>query len=126
MGDTNVTCTASDAAGNSVSGSFVVSVLNAPLQMQNLVEYIRGLGAPEGTTNPLVNQVLAAENSSQTDNHVACVKMNDFLSMVSKKGRDLPYGSSGFMTSEANRIIGVLGCSTTRGRPQQSLDSSSN
>jgi len=126
MGDTNVTCTASDAAGNSVSGSFVVSVLNAPLQMQNLVEYIRGLGAPAGTTDPLVNQVLAAEGSSQTDNHVACVKMNDFISMVSKKGRDLPYGSTGFMTSEATRIIGVLGCSTTRGRPQQSLDSSTN
>jgi hypothetical protein len=126
MGDTHVTCTASDAAGNSVSGSFVVSVLNAPLQMQNLVEYIRGLGAPEGTTDPLVNQVLAAESSSQTDNHVACVKMNDFISMVSKKSRDLPYGSTGFMTSEASRIIGVLGCSTTRGRPQQSLDSSAN
>jgi hypothetical protein len=115
VGDDAVTCTASDAAGNSVSGKFVVSVLNAQMQMQNLLEYLRALGAPNGATDPLANQLLAALNG---DNHVACVKMNDFVSLAQKKARDLPYGSVPFMTSEANRICDVLGCSASRGRPQ--------
>lgn len=116
MGDNNVSCTVSDAAGNSVSGSFVVSVLDAKLQMQNLIDQVYGLGTPEGATNPLVNQLLAALSSSETDPHVACVKVNDFISMVSKKARDLPSGSSTFLISEANRILSVLGCTTSRNR----------
>lgn len=116
MGDNNVSCTVSDAAGNSVSGSFVVSVLDAKLQMQNLIDQVYGLGAPEGTTNPLVNQLLSALSSSETDPHVACVKVNDFISMVSKKARDLPSGSSTFLLAEANRILSVLGCTTSRNR----------
>jgi hypothetical protein len=117
MGDTPVTCTAFDAAGNHASVSFTVTVLNARLQMQNLISYLTGLGAPEGTTNPLVNQLSAALNSSPTDNHVACVKMNDFISLEAKKARDLPSGSAGYMATEASRIMDVLGCSMAR-RPQ--------
>jgi hypothetical protein len=116
MGDTYVECTASDAAGNSVEGGFVVSVLNAQLQMQNLLDYLYGLGAPNGGTNPLANQVSAALNASVTDNHVACVKMNDFISMAAKKARDFPNGSITYMTDEANRILAVLGCSGSRSR----------
>jgi hypothetical protein len=116
MGDTYVECTVSDAAGNSVEGGFVVSVLNAQLQMQNLLDYLYGLGAPSGGANPLANQVSAALNASLTDNHVACVKMNDFISMAAKKARDFPAGSIPYMTDEANRILAVLGCSNTRSR----------
>jgi hypothetical protein len=116
MGDTYVECTASDAAGNSVEGGFVVSVLNAQLQMQNLLDYLYGLGVPNGGTNPLANQVTAALNASVSDNHVACVKMNDFISMAAKKARDFPSGSINYMTDEANRIISVLGCSGSRSR----------
>ena len=107
IGDTPVTCTASDAAGNSVSGSFVVSVINAPMQMQSLLAYLRGLGAPSGATDPLANQLLAAIAGN---NHVSCVKMNDFISLAGKKSRDLPYGSVPYMISEARRICDVLGC----------------
>lgn len=116
MGDTRVECTVSDAAGNSVKGSFLVTVLNAQLQMQNLLDYLYGLSSPNGGTNPLANQVSAALNASLTDNHVACVKMNDFISMAAKKARDFPSGSISFMTDEATRIIAVLGCSTSRSR----------
>jgi hypothetical protein len=115
MGDVTVECTASDAAGNSTKGSFVVSVLNAQLQMQSLLQYIYGLHMPDGTTNPLVNQVNAALSG---DNHVACVKMNQFADLVSKK-RDIPWGSGPYMMSEAARICDVLGCPTSKGHPQQ-------
>jgi len=91
-------------------------VIDAQHQMQNLLEYIRGLNMPSGTTNPLVNQVLA---SLSGDNHVACVKMNQFVDLVSKKTRDIPFGSGPYMIGEATRICDVLGCPTSKGHPQQ-------
>ena len=107
IGDTPVTCTAYDAAGNSKAGTFVVTVVNAQVQMQNLLQYLYGLGAPSGATNPLANQLQAAIAGN---GHVSCVKMSDFISLAAKKTRDLPYGSAGYMTSEASRICDVLGC----------------
>ena len=107
IGDTPVTCTAYDAAGNSKAGTFVVTVVNAQVQMQNLLQYLYGLGAPSGATNPLANQLLAAIAGN---GHVSCVKMSDFISLAAKKTRDLPYGTAQYMTSEASRICDVLGC----------------
>jgi hypothetical protein len=118
IGSWPVTCTASDAAGNRKSLSFDVTVLDAQAQMENLIQYILDLGMSDGTTNPLVNQLQAAFGSSVSDNHVACVKMNDFIGMVSKKGREIPFGSSGYMTTEATRMIAVLGCSMAPAHPQ--------
>jgi len=118
IGATSVTCTAADAAGNHKSASFVVTVLDAQAQMGNLIQYILGLGMPNGTTNPLVNQVEAAFRDSGIDNHVACVKMGDFIDMVSTKGRDIPMGSPAYLTGEATRIMAVLGCSMPRVHPQ--------
>jgi hypothetical protein len=83
--------------------------------MQSLLQYIYGLHMPSGTTDPLVNQVLASLNG---DNHVACVKMNQFVDLVSKK-RDIPFGSGPYMIGEASRICDVLGCPTSKGHPQQ-------
>src|SRR5450759_1387519 len=118
IGSWPVTCTASDAAGNRKSLSFDVTVLDAQAQMENLIQYILDLGMSDGTTNPLVNQLQAAFGSSVSDNHIACVKMNDFIGMVSKKGREIPWGASGYMIREATRMIAVLGCSMAPGRPQ--------
>jgi len=114
IGETTVTCTAFDAAGNTVSESFVVQVLNAQAQMENLIQYILSLGLPEGTTNPLVNQVRAAYGDASVDQE--CKKMSDFISMVSKKGRDIPLGAISYMTNEAGRIMSVLGCSNAPAR----------
>src|SRR5439155_113072 len=111
--------TASDAAGNSTSATFLVTVLDAHTHMSNLIQYVLGLGLPDGTTNPLVNQLEAAFGSFDGDNHVACVKMGDFIGMVSTKARDILSGSSAYMISEATRIESVLGCSIGgRGHPQ--------
>jgi len=126
IGTTSVTCTAADAAGNSTSGTFDVFVYDAPTQMNNLIRYVLNLGMPSGTTNPLVNQLEAAFRSSTSDNHVACVKMSDFISMVGKKGRDIPPGSSGYMTTQATQIMVVLACPTARLHPPVGQDGSSN
>jgi HYR domain len=125
VGTTSVTCTAADAAGNSTSGSFDVYVYDAPTQMNNLIRYVLSLGMPSGTTNPLVNQLYAAFGSSTSDNHVACVKMNDFIGMVGKKGRDIPSGSSGYMTTQATQIMVVLACPAARTHPPVGSDGTS-
>jgi len=91
-------------------------VLNAQLQMQNLLKYLLGLGAPYGATDPLANQLTAALNG---DNHVACIKMTDFVSLAAKKSRDLPYGSVPYMIGDASRICDVLGCPTPKAKPSQ-------
>ena len=110
IGPITVTCTATDAAGNSVSRSFVVTLLNAQQQMQNLLDYLYGLGAPNGTANPLANQLLAALSG----NGNSCVKMNDFVNLAGKKASGLPYGSVPYMQAEAARICDVLGCPPSR------------
>ena len=108
IGETTVTCTVADAAGNTASGSFVVLVLNAQAQMENLIQYILGLGLSEGTTNPLVNQVRAAYGDGSVGQQ--CNKMSDFISMVVKKGRGIPFDNAAYMNTEAARIMAVLGC----------------
>lgn len=110
IGPNPVTCTAADAAGHKVSATFTVFVLDARTQLTNLIAYVRGLGAPNGTTNPLVNPLLTALEQLGTDNHVSCVKLNDFLAMIPKKGRQIPFDATSFMTAEGTRIMSVLGC----------------
>ena len=64
VGSSTVTCSASDAAGNSSSKSFSVSVIGAREQLASLIEYVKGLGLPNGTANPLINQLKSAYNES--------------------------------------------------------------
>ena len=112
IGEGSAKCTAYDAAGNSsIPVTFNVLVLSAQAQMENLIQYILGLGLPDGTTEPLVNQLSAAYSNSNS-----CKKMSDFISMVSKKGRDIPIGSASYMTNEATRIMVVMSCSSAPSR----------
>ena len=116
IGSTSVACTASDAAGNKKSGSFDVNVVDAPTQEQSLIKYILALGLPDGVTNPLINQLIAAFDSSHD---VSCIKMNDFVNLVLKKSRDLTPESASYMIRAAQQIIAVLACPNPRGHPQQ-------
>jgi hypothetical protein len=116
IGYNTVTCTAVDAAGNSTSREFGVAVLDAPTQMQNLIKYVLSLGMQNGTTNPLVNQLLAAYGDASYDH--GCKKMSDFINMVGKKDSGIPPGSAGYMTSQATQICAVMACPTARAHPQ--------
>jgi hypothetical protein len=107
IGATEVTCSASDAAGHAVSKSFVVTVIDAPTQMMNLIEYVISRGMPEGMTNPLVNQLQEAFANAGTAH--GCKKMNDFLALVEVKG--VPGAWADYMFSEAQRIMTVMQCS---------------
>ena len=109
MGSTPVTCTASDAAGNRASKSFTVTVVGPEEQIGDLIQYVLDRNLPNGTTNPLVNQLRSA--FSADDNHVSCVKMRDFINMVVKDGDSIKDNESAYMIEEATRIMGAMGCS---------------
>ncbi|MDB4870709.1 MAG: hypothetical protein JWL97_1713 [Gemmatimonadales bacterium] len=108
MGSKSVVCNASDAAGNSVSRSFTVTVVGAEQQLGDLIAYVLSLDLPNGTTNPLVNQLRAAFRTD--NNQISCNKMSDFIGMVSKKGESITDDESTYMISEATRIMGASGC----------------
>lgn len=118
IGENVVKCTASDAAGNSWSASFTVTVLGARDQIVNLIARVNSLGLPNGTRQPLLNQLEAALRAVDRDSGVACNKLNDFVKLASNKVA----GSESFgmlamalsrkeMVGDALRICGVLGCS---------------
>jgi hypothetical protein len=106
VGSTTVSCSASDAAGNSSSKSFSVSVIGAREQLANLMEYVKSRGLPNGTANPLINQLKSAYSEQGNE----CKKMSDFIEMVSKKSSDIHPDDAAYMVAEANRIKGALGC----------------
>jgi hypothetical protein len=109
VGHTTVNCTASDKAGNTANDSFVVSVIGAHEQLFNLLQYVIGLNLPNGTSQPLVNQLRAAYSQ---DAYGACNKLSDFLSMVQKKSGNIPNDEKAVMISEASRVMDATGCTS--------------
>jgi HYR domain len=110
VGRKEVTCTASDAAGNTSHDSFTVSVIGAHEQLFNLLQYVIGLNLPNGTAQPLINQLRVAYSQ---DAAVACTKMADFLGMVQKKSGNIPSDEKEIMVAEATRIMNAMGCAST-------------
>jgi hypothetical protein len=109
MGSTPVACTASDAAGNTASRGFTVTVVGPEQQLGNLITYVLTLDLPNGTANPLVAQLRSAFRTN--NNHVSCTKMSDFIDMAVKKGAPITGDELSYMTGEATRIMGAMGCS---------------
>jgi hypothetical protein len=107
VGHKDVTCTASDAAGNTASLLFTVSVIGAHEQLFNLLQYVIGLNLANGTAQPLINQLRAAYSQ---DPYGACTKLSDFVSMVQKKSGNIPNDEKAVMISESSRIMDATGC----------------
>jgi hypothetical protein len=109
IGTTQVTCTASDAAGNTASKSLSVVVISAHEQIGNLIERVLAMNLADGTVEPIVNQLRAAYDQT-ADGSAACTKMYDFMSMVQKKNSNISSGDAAYMLSEGSRILAVMGC----------------
>jgi hypothetical protein len=109
VGRREVNCTASDAAGNTSHDSFTVSVIGAHEQLFNLLQYVIGLNLPNGTSQPLVNQLRAAYSQ---DAYGACKKMGDFVSMVQKKSGNIPNDEKAVMITGASRVMDATGCTS--------------
>jgi len=110
VGPTPVNCTASDAAGNTSHDSFTVRVIGAHEQLFNLLQYVIGLNLPNGTSEPLINQLRAAYSQ---DVYGACNKLGDFLNMVQKKSGNIPPDEKAVMISDGTRVLNATGCSSS-------------
>jgi len=107
VGTSQVSCTAGDAAGNTASKSFSVTVVGAQEQLDYLMATIKDqFNLRNGTAQPLINQL----KSVSIDNGNGCKKMTDFIDMVSKKGSTIDPQDAETMVLSAVDIMGALGC----------------
>lgn len=112
IGRTQVACTATDAAGNRSSGSFVVLVKGAAEQIAELEGRIEGLGLPHGTDTSLQAKLDAAGSAlGDGDTGGACLSLGDLRNEVAaQSGKKLPSGQANDLDAAAARIEAVLGC----------------
>jgi hypothetical protein len=105
-GSTQVQCTASDAAGNTSSKSFSVNVLDAHQQLESLMQMVKDLNLPNGTAQPLLNQLKSAYKEHGNE----CKKMSDFIDMVSKKGANIDDSDEAALINKAHEVMRAMGC----------------
>ena len=116
IGDTTVTCTATDASGNSSTGSFMVHVKGASEQLRDLTSVVSVLGPPatpqvKNGLNIILRSALNAVGANQPS--VAASYLTTFIRQVgdlSKPPRpSLSISQAQMLTSSATRIRTVLG-----------------
>jgi hypothetical protein len=112
LGTHPVSCTASDAASNTSSTSFSVTVLSGHEQLPNLIEIVTGLNLPNGTAQVLLNQLKTAY-SEPGSGEATCKKLADFILLVEKKGASIGDASEAEIIADAERIMDALGCGTS-------------
>lgn len=113
IGATTVTCTATDDASNSAQATFVVLVLGADDQLDNLQETILGYDlAPDGFANSLIVKLQAALDAlAADDSATGCTALQDFLNQVAaQRGKKLTEAQADALTAAATRIRSVLTC----------------
>jgi predicted extracellular nuclease len=112
IGDTKVTCSATDAAGNTASTSFNVHVRGVAEQTTQLVADIAALvnvKLPPGILNALTNTLQASLNSHNAN--AFCTQLTNFTRDVSKlSGNGLSAAQVNALVAEANRIRAAEGC----------------
>jgi hypothetical protein len=116
IGTTIVTCTGRDAADNSTSGSFTVTVKGAAEQLSDIRAAVQSLNLTQGIANSLdaklQNLEQAIFSSKNGDKVSACNKLDAFVNEVNAQvqaGR-LSQTQSTPLIAAANRVKAVLGC----------------
>ena len=108
IGTTQVTCSASDAAGNEATASFDVHVRGAGEQLDDLVTRVAGLGPGSALSDMLIDARIALDAGDDTE---ACEKLNAFANAAqAQSGKKLTAEEAGELVSSANRIRSVLDC----------------
>ena len=115
IGSTAGTCAATDAAGNTGSAGFTVTVRGAADQLADLKGVIQNLNARQGIANSLdaklASIVAALDAAAAGDLGGACGKIGGLINEVqAQSDKKLTADQAGYLTSEAQRIGAVLGC----------------
>jgi hypothetical protein len=111
IGITAVTCTARDAAGNSSSGSFTVTVRGVAAQITALRAQV-ALLADEKLGRSLDSKLRDAANAvSAGQKAKACTKLAAFIAEVQNHaGGKIPAATASAWVADATRIRAVVGC----------------
>ena len=112
IGNTTVTCTASDPSGNTRGSAFAVTVLSAPTQIANLANSVTSLGLQSGIATSLTGKLNAALAAATAGDLVtACRKLQDFINEThAQAGKKISTGDAASLIATAQRIRAVLGC----------------
>jgi HYR domain-containing protein len=104
IGNTSVSCTAGDAAGNTTTELFNVHVASADEMLAALLTSLNSLNLPNGTKQPLFNQLKNANGGE-----LSCNKLSDFIGLVGTKQSSVGPATVSLI-SQASSIMGALGC----------------
>jgi hypothetical protein len=116
IGTTMVTCTARDAAGNSVSGSFTATVKGVAEQLSDIRVAVQGLNLTQGIANSLdaklQNLEQAISSNKNGDRVSTCNKLDAFVNEINAQvqGGTLSQTQATPLIDAARRIKAVLGC----------------
>ncbi|QNN53588.1 HYR domain-containing protein [Nocardioides mesophilus] len=112
IGTTQVTCTATDAAGNTGSATFTVTVKGAVTQLTALQAKVQNLSSAPARKSLLTTLQSAQAAVSRGDTSAACDKLTSFISQVeAQSGKKISTSDAASLIRDARRIMGVLGCS---------------
>jgi hypothetical protein len=112
IGDTTVTSTAIDAAGNQAACTFTVHVKGAAEQINGLIARVQSLGLQSGAANSLIVKLHAAASALDRGNTgAACGILGAFLNeMHAQTGKKITADQAALITADATRIRAVVGC----------------
>lgn len=112
VGDTTVTCTASDPSGNTSSATFNVHVNSAAEQISNTVAAITASTLPNGQKSSLLASLDAAQSSlARGDVATACNQLSAFINKTSaQSGKAISATLASQLIDAARRERVVLGC----------------
>ena len=109
IGTTTVTCTASDAAGNTATASFDVRVLGAPEQIDDLIALVDGLGLGKLGSSLHDKLVAASRFLAAGKPRQAEESLQSFLAQVAaQRGKGLTEGQADALDEAGRRILSVI------------------
>lgn len=107
VGTTLVACTASDAAGNTVDGSFSVTVRSPAEMTSNLSQPAASYNAPQSVN--LLGNVLT--QASQGNLSAACNNLNAFMNQTgAQAGKKLTSSQAAELITAATQLQSALAC----------------
>ncbi|MGN6131227.1 MAG: HYR domain-containing protein, partial [Nocardioidaceae bacterium] len=111
IGATDVTCSATDAAGNAGDATFTVTVSGPIAQLTVLLAKVQNLApAPRKNLQSIVQSALTAADKGHVP--ATCGKVTSFISQVQAlSGKRITLAAADGLLTDARRIMAVLGCS---------------
>ncbi len=107
VGSTTVTCSATDLAGNTATGTFVVTVRGAADQLRDLSTRVQGTGPGKSLAAKVANALAAVERGSTA----ACGQLAAFITEArAQSGKGLTVTQADRFVADASRIRAVIGC----------------